>query len=775
MSAPRPSQPRRWQPLLLKGLLALLLGGGVSAALVARSVLHRSEDALRRVPPSLVRYKLRAGVPVTLGAAAREGVGLLTAPAEARDGLTLDDPTEGGGGAATLVATAGGLLLYRGSPDPLSGALPPPRLYSHLDGLSSVSLRAAAALPGNRVVLGDSEGGLTLLQRDRATALRLDLRGVAAPKGGAPGAAATPGPIIDLLPAGMNGDILYILVQDLGLLAWDPATEEVIDVGRSTGVDLRTATALCSGAAGLAVGTAEGRLLREHAGKMTLIGTVPERVTALSCTGPRVYVGTPLGLYATSLSAGAPSDAAPGPLTLLRADLFVTALLDNGLDQGAPGAVASLVVGTFDDGVLRFESSGQRLRQVGQHIPRRRVLRLRPAAAGTGRSAARIETVLAFTTQRTYRLQPGAPEPLPLPLPAAALAGPHVTALVQDGRARVWAGTFENGVELLELAPGEAKVLAHRPLPSEPGGDNINALVYRAADDEVLAATVRGVDRYSPDERQPRRLGPEQGLLGDQVQALALLAEGGLAVATSRGLSLVGPGGVRSLYAFHGLAANRVYSLLAQGSRLYVGTLAGLSIVEKDRVVHSHTPASTLGLGAGWVSALAACEGEIFIGTYGGGLSALLPRTGGALAPVAREERRGAVAAPGGGSDAGAGEPSEALAAGRERVAAVAGAREPAPVRVAVLPPTHVNPGALLCEGGQLYIGTLGAGLWRLDPRSRAAVRLAAPLLPSQSVTALGVARAPGGPLFLIGTEAGLLWLTPERLRDAARGAGEIL
>ena len=190
MSAPRPSQPRRWQPLLLKGLLALLLGGGVSAALVARSVLHRSEDALRRVPPSLVRYKLRAGVPVTLGAAAREGVGLLTAPAEARDGLTLDDPTEGGGGAATLVATAGGLLLYRGSPDPLSGALPPPRLYSHLDGLSSVSLRAAAALPGNRVVLGDSEGGLTLLQRDRATALRLDLSVRATEEG--PQASASP-------------------------------------------------------------------------------------------------------------------------------------------------------------------------------------------------------------------------------------------------------------------------------------------------------------------------------------------------------------------------------------------------------------------------------------------------------------------------------------------------------------------------------------------------------------------------------------------------------
>ena len=77
-------------------------------------------------------------------------------------------------------------------------------------------------------------------------------------------------------------------------------------------------------------------------------------------------------------------------------------------------------------------------------------------------------------------------------------------------------------------------------------------------------------------------------------------------------------------------------------------------------------------------------------------------------------------------------------------------------------------------DEGQLYVGTLEAGLYRLDPTTRAARRLDGRLLPSPSVTAIHAITAPA-PLFLIGTEAGLLWLDPRRRDDALRGAAEVL
>jgi ligand-binding sensor domain-containing protein len=60
------------------------------------------------------------------------------------------------------------------------------------------------------------------------------------------------------------------------------------------------------------------------------------------------------------------------------------------------------------------------------------------------------------------------------------------------------------------------------------------------------------------------------------------------------------------------------------GSRLFVGSLAGLVELEGLRVVRTYKTSNSR-LSHDWVTALAEADGALYVGTNGGGVDALLP------------------------------------------------------------------------------------------------------------------------------------------------------
>src|SRR5439155_1383349 len=98
------------------------------------------------------------------------------------------------------------------------------------------------------------------------------------------------------------------------------------------------------------------------------------------------------------------------------------------------------------------------------------------------------------------------------------------------------------------------------------------------------------------------------------------LAAGGLYRRDASGWRvLIDGGGVRSLYVFHGLVNNHVYTLGIDGDRTVAGTLGGLSLLDGDLVRASYTTANS-SLRHNWITALARTGKDWLAGTYGAGV-----------------------------------------------------------------------------------------------------------------------------------------------------------
>ena len=123
---------------------------------------------------------------------------------------------------------------------------------------------------------------------------------------------------------------------------------------------------------------------------------------------------------------------------------------------------------------------------------------------------------------------------------------------------------------------------------------------------------------FSPQGKILRRIARADGLISDHVADVAVRPEG-LAAATAAGVTLMDSGGPESIYAFHGLANNHVYTLGLNGSRLLAGTLGGLSVIQDGFVRASYTTSNSP-LKQNWISAVVTFNNAWFIGTYGGGV-----------------------------------------------------------------------------------------------------------------------------------------------------------
>ena len=604
------------------------------------------DEASRSNPRGAAELTVEIAASTVLDGAPTPGVECITAVDDARDGAAL--------GSRFYAATAGGLLAS-------APGHPARHPYTHLNGLAGIDLTAIATL-GDRLVVGDASGGLTLVDGEHAESARVRLPRI--------------GAVADLAPA---GQVVYALFTGVGVIAFDG--RRAVDAAHGTRPieqAMRHATALCVGDAGLAVGTSDGALYVERGATLQRLeaGLDNQPITSLACDGEALLIGTPFGLQRVANSRA----------RQLAADLFVTSVLPT------PSA---LFVATFEDGVFVLDPDTGRERAhhlAGQSLHRLRLVDGKVVAFGPGGPFFFSAGVFA-----------------PAAAPPAGLAGPYITALARDGSGTLWAGTFEHGIDLLGADLVPTRHLPAPPSVADARDDQINALTFRPSTREMVVATVHGVALFGPNGS--RRVALGDAASPDAIAALALTPTG-LALAGSRGLTLLDGGRVRTLYAFHGLANNHVYAIAAVGDRIFAGTLGGLSIVEGGKVVRS-IGTGPKGLRAAWVTALAAAPEGLYVGTYGGGVQLL--RGDGAV----------------------------------EDVSIATGA-------------FHVNPGALAVDGNTLWVGTLEAGLLAYD-RTAHAWRRIERLLPSTNVTAL----LPDGDALLVGTTSGLVRITHTALDEA--------
>ncbi|SRR6266404_178942 len=280
------------------------------------------------------------------------------------------------------------------------------------------------------------------------------------------------------------------------------------------------------------------------------------------------------------------------------------------------------------------------------------------------------------------------------------LTAGHITALASDAAGSLWVGYFDRGVDL--IAPETSERLSHI---EDDRVREINHLAFDRSEDRMLAATSRGLVVFGRGLKQTVMTREQGGLINDSVahvslakidsQLLASTAVApasakspgrALVLATAGGLTEVIGGRARSITAFHGLASNHLYSSASVGSRLFVGSLAGLVELEGLRVVRTYKTSNSR-LSHDWVTALAESDGALYVGTNGGGVDALLPT--GEWVNFAGE-----------------------------------------------LGKFEVNQNAMHCDGERLFVGTSDRGLLVYNTRDRRWTHISGGLA-SQSVTAI--------------------------------------
>jgi ligand-binding sensor domain-containing protein len=298
------------------------------------------------------------------------------------------------------------------------------------------------------------------------------------------------------------------------------------------------------------------------------------------------------------------------------------------------------------------------------------------------------------------------------------LAASHISALAIDGRGRLWVGYFDHGIDVID--PDHPRLITH--IEDEVIRE-INFLRLDAERRRMLVATSAGlvvIDELMHHQRYTE----SDGLISNSVSHVMevpaniilprpderLRQAEALVVTTGRGLSVYAEGVFRSLNAFHGLASNHLYTSARVGDRLFVGSLNGLNELEGLRVVRTFQTSNSR-LSHNWVSALAAVGSTLYIGTYGGGVDALLPS--GEMINFA-----------------------------------------------SLIGKFSVNPNAMHFDGERLYVGTLEQGVWILNVQTDTWSHFTQGLGSSNVTAITSNARA-----IYFGTDRGLTRVERARLR----------
>ena len=444
-------------------------------------------------------------------------------------------------------------------------------------------------------------------------------------------------------------------------------------------------TALAGTESDLWVGTLDHGVYHWHAGAVESFGEeqgLPDRqVQCLTTSGEKTYVGTVLGV-AVFDNGRFRQVLAPGVLT--------TSLL---------ATDSNLIVGSEDQGVLTIPIGSP---PNGPHLPH------------SGKTAELAEVRQLFVSENDiyvlsrdalYRMSArGLGWQQVLKPGPAILSDRNISALAADRSGRIWIGYFDRGLDLLEADAGRATHVENDHVFC------INRIMPNGRTGTVEVATANGLVRFDSNARQQQVLTRADGLIADHVTDVAFYHDG-LVVGTPAGLTFLDAAGPHSMYAFHGLVNNHVYALGVSGDEVMVGTLGGLSDINKETVRVNYTAGAGSGLKHNWITAVVPVGDEWMVGTYGAG--------------VLRLDRSGRF------------QTFEKATASFE-----------------------VNPNAMLVTPHHVFAGSLGNGLYVYD-RDAARWTVITDGLPSLNVTALAESN---GTIFA-GTDNGLVKILEQKLR----------
>jgi len=302
-------------------------------------------------------------------------------------------------------------------------------------------------------------------------------------------------------------------------------------------------------------------------------------VNALLRTDEGLLAGTPLGLYRLYDN---------GRLEVRRSGVSVTSLA---VFEGAVFATCR------NGGIIKLEEGGY-----SKEFESRKFHKL--SVAGEALYAAGRWGILV-------RKEDGFAGPFPSLLPGKGLlAENRLTDVAAGPDGRLWVGTFESGVSVLDQNLEDSDRLA---MPCCPDVNCVRKGRF------MYVGTGRGVLVYNGMSLL-KRLDKESGIIGNAV--FDVLEDGDtLTMATNRGVSFYSEKGARSIYSFHGLANNHVYSLASFQDRVAAGTLGGLSLLGSTRVTDNYR-VNNSSLRHNWITALAANDDALYAGTFGGGVAA---------------------------------------------------------------------------------------------------------------------------------------------------------
>ena len=354
-------------------------------------------------------------------------------------------------------------------------------------------------------------------------------------------------------------------------------------------------TELAGNESDLWVGTQDQGVVHWQAGRAETFGEaqgMPDaQVFSIALINTKTYVGTAVGV--TEFDAGR----------------FVRVL--------APGLFArTLFAGQT---TLLAGGSGEGIAEINPE-PRRMNGLLRPAS----RSIADVQQIFA-NGDLLYAVTPGALYQKEgqhggwrrvLSPAGPMLADRNISSLAVDGGNRLWVGYFDRGLDL--FAPN----LRNATHIEDDNVFCINRILPNAATGTVAVATANGLALFDQLGRKQQVLGRADGLLADHVTDAALYGNG-MVLATPAGLTFLDASGPRSLYAFHGLVNNHVYTVATAGKEVLAGTLGGISVLEDENVAANYTVA-THGLTHNWISGIVRTGNDWIVGTYGGGIVRLL-------------------------------------------------------------------------------------------------------------------------------------------------------
>lgn len=314
-------------------------------------------------------------------------------------------------------------------------------------------------------------------------------------------------------------------------------------------------------------------------------------ITDIHQTETGCYVSTPAGIQVWR----------DNRFQTMASNLFVTSFF---LESGI------LWAGTYDRGILPFKTSTQ------LHNSRKSTSLQTVAYTASGTDPFFVRKIgnqlIAFSKDESFYLSEGK-RWVPWIHNSGFLSDQNISSLLRTKSGEFWVGYFDRGIDIFS---------SDFSWTGQIRDETFFCINHMAEDAEgrKYISTANGLAVIEPDGT--RKIYKEKdGLLSDRVmQALPLDVSGKrVGIATAQGFTIKEGADFKSIYAFHGLVNNHVYSLASDGKQVFLGTLGGISKLFGMQVTENWTRMDS-GLKRNWVNALAVVDHELYVGTYGSGL-----------------------------------------------------------------------------------------------------------------------------------------------------------